>query len=620
MKSSGFAIVIPLLLLLSACGGGGSSSPTVQAPPAKTVAAAASATPVRAAVGATPVGSTVASPVASPGSGSPAASPGSPSPVASGAQLPPLTRAQFQRQLLAAYPMEAAGRKGGTIVLGEAGDISTLNALIANDGLTLNVVGAIFEPLIGVSPVDGRPVPALADSWDVAPDGVTYTFHLNKQATWHDGADVTADDVKFSFDAILDPNTGSSYTSSVNEAVASYRVIDADTFELTAKDRLVTFYYDVPAAVLIVPKHIWEKVGFESWTFDGGSTGKDPSRVVGTGPFKFKEWSQGDHVTLTRNDRYYDVVPVIDELKLQVLPDAEAATLALQTGQTDILQIIPAAQTKTIQDTPGRKVDIYDFFQLTFYAMNLDPAKSVLFQDAKVRQALFTALDRDSITQNIFLGFGQSAVGTQPKLSPAYAPDKMTPAYAFDPVKAKALLAEAGWVDTNNDGSVDKDGKEMSFRLSYASGDATVDQIVAYMQEAWAKVGVKMEPDGADFSALLTKLQTHSFDMTLLAFNLSPDGSQGPIFTCSAYKSAFNYWRYCNQAWDQLDAAQKREFDPEKRAALLVQQSQIIWGDLPIGPIRFGVARTGYNSRIHNFHPNGYGLLWSLPYLWVDPA
>src|SRR6185312_15346080 len=102
-------------------------------------------------------------------------------------------------------------------------------------------------------------------------------------ATWQDGVDFTADDVKFSFDAVLNPNTGSAYASTVRAAVASYRVIDPDTFQIVAKDRFVTFFYDVPATILIMPKHIWENVGFESWTFDGGSTGKDPSRVIGTG-------------------------------------------------------------------------------------------------------------------------------------------------------------------------------------------------------------------------------------------------------------------------------------------------------------------------------------------------
>lgn len=515
--------------------------------------------------------------------------------------------------------MQEAKHTGGTIILGESGDISTVNGILAQDSTTLNILGTIFEPLVGVSPIDGRPVPALADSWDASPDGLTYTFHLNTKAKWQDGVDFTADDVKFSFDAVLNPNTGSLYASTVKAAVASYRVIDPDTFEITAKDKFVTFFYDVPATILIMPKHVWEKVGFESWTFDSGSTGKDPSRVVGTGPFKFKEWVQGDHVTVVRNDNYYDVVPKIDALTMQVLPDSEAATTSLIAGQTDIMEIIPAAQTKAVQDTPGRRVDVYDFYQMTFYAMNLDASKTPLFQDQKVREALYYAIDRDSITRNIFLGFGQAAVGTQPKLSPAYAPNQMTPNYAFDPNKAKALMAEAGWL-LNGDGKLEKDGKQFSFKLTYGSGDATTDQIVAYMKQAWAAIGVNVDLDAVDSSAWLNRLNSHNYDMTLVAFNLGVDGSESALFACDSYKTGFNFMDYCNKTWDALDAQQKREFDPAKRAALLVQQSEIVWQDQPVGPIRFGVARTGYTTRIHNFYPNGYGLLWSLPYMWVDAS
>lgn len=515
--------------------------------------------------------------------------------------------------------MQEAANTGGTIVLGESGDISTVNGILAQDSTTLNILSTIFEPLVGVSPIDGQPVPALADSWESSADGLTFTFHLNTAAKWQDGVDFTADDVKFSFDAVLNPNTGSAYASTVKAAVASYRVVDADTFEITAKDRFVTFFYDVPATILIMPQHIWQDVGFESWTFDKGSTGQDPARVVGTGPFKFKEWVQGDHVTVVRNDAYYDVVPKIDALTMQVLPDSEAAVTSLIAGQTDMMEIIPAAQTKAVQDTPGRAVKIYDFYQMTFYAMNLDSGKTTLFQDPKVRQALYYALDRDSITRNIFLGFGEAAVGTQPKLSPAYAPDRMSPDYAYDPAKAKALMAEAGW-SLNGDGKLVKDGKELSFKLLYGSGDSTTDQIVAYMQQAWSAIGVSMQPDGIDSGAWLDRLNQHDFDVTLVAFNLGLDGSQSALFSCDAYKTGFNFMRYCNPAWDDLDSRQKREFDPAVRTKLLIQQSELIWQDQPVGPIRFGVARTGYSTRIHNFYPNGYGFLWSLPYIWVDAA
>jgi ABC-type transport system substrate-binding protein len=138
------------------------------------------------------------------------------------------------------------------------------------------------------------------------------------------------------------------------------------------------------------------------------------------------------------------------------------------------------------------------------------------------------------------------------------------------------------------------------------------------MQEAWAAVGVKMEPKSVSGGALIDSLDQHDFQVALLAISLTPDGSQGQIFGCEAYQSGFNFMRYCNQQWDQLDQEQRREFDPAKRVQLLIEQSKLIWTDQPVGVIRFGVARTGYSTRLHNFYPNGYGFLWSLPYVWVE--
>jgi peptide/nickel transport system substrate-binding protein len=269
-------------------------------------------------------------------------------------------------------------------------------------------------------------------------------------------------------------------------------------------------------------------------------------------------------------------------------------------------------------DTDGLAVDIYDDYLLLLYQMNLDPARTNLFTSKEVRQALFLALDRDSITQNIYYGFGQAAVGTQPKLSPAYAPDRMTPSFAFDPEGAKALLAQAGWTDSNNNGTVDKDGEEFKFTLIYGSGDSTGEQIVAYMQQAWKAIGVDMELEAIGGQELLDRLRGHDFDMFLNSYDLVPDGDQSILFACDSYRTGFNFGAYCNPEWDALNEQQKREFDPVKRTELLVQQSQIIWEDQAVGPLRFGIPRTGYNTRVHNFHPNGYGFLWSLPYVWVD--
>jgi peptide/nickel transport system substrate-binding protein len=469
--------------LLAACGGdGGTDDPTPTALPMPTrglPSPTAAASPVASPAG-SPAGSLAASPIASAGA----------SPVSQLSGASTLTRDEFKRQLAVAYPMETAGNEGGQVILGGSGDISTTNPLLASDATSLNVLGQVFEPLLGASPIDGRPVPALADSWDVSPDGLVYTFHLNTAATWHDGVDVTAEDVAFSFDAILDPNLSSVYRSQVRDVVSSYRVVDADTFEITATDRFVSFLYNAPGSVFIVPKHVWGEIGYERWSFDAGSTGQDVSRVVGTGPFTFREWRQGERVTLAKNAGYYDVVPHIDEFVLLVQAESDVAVRTLEAGDIDIIEILPAPQTAQIQGNPELRVDVYDLNGITFYMSNLDPARNPALADVRVRQAMYQAFDRELITNEIFLGFGEQAIGTQPPPSLAYAAEELTP-YPYDPAAAQRLLAEAGWSDTNGDGTVDRDGSELEMTMVYTGGDQTVDSMASYLQESWSEVGVK---------------------------------------------------------------------------------------------------------------------------------
>jgi peptide/nickel transport system substrate-binding protein len=543
--------------------------------------------------------------------------------AASGEATQSVTRDEFHAMLRENFAFEEPQNQGGVVIWAQTSDISTLNGLLTADYPTIYVTGLLFEPLVGVSPVDGQIIPALADSYEVAPDGKTYTFHLNKDAKWHDGTDVTAEDVKFTFDVALDETSPNPRRSSILPLLESYRVIDDDTFEMVAKEPFATFLYDVPWPVLTMPKHIWENVPPGEWGNDPGSTGQDPARVVGTGPFKFQEWRQGESVTLAKNDQYYDpnMIPVIDELIMRVLPDPSTEVEALKAGEIDIVEIVPAPQVEEVQNTEGLKVDIYPGWSFSYIGLNMDPEKSPFFQDQRVRQALFIGIDKEAIKDNIYLGLGEVARGTQPKLSYAYSPESFEETYDFDPERARALLAEAGWTDTNGNGIVDKDGVEFSFELITSSGGgATVDQLLAELQQKWREIGVEMTPVMMEWSAMLDLTsQTHEFDAVLQGFGWDPSLNQGALFRCDSYNGGFNDIKYCNEAYDALDEQQLRELDREKRRELLIEQSQIIWDDLPILIYRIGVERPGYSERLRNFFPNGMGgVYWSLPWVWLE--
>ena len=253
------------------------------------------------------------------------------------------TRDEFLSEVEGELGYTDAATPGGTYVDANVTDIQTIHPLLAEDGSSLAVVGRIYDQLVGGDIRTGGPAPnGLADYWEIAPDGRTYTFHLNQDAKWHDGTDITADDVQFSFDSLANKEVGSSYSQSFLDAAESWRVIDEHTFEVVAREPLYTFLYDL--VTWIIPKHIWENVPVAEWRTDGGATGQDPSRVVGSAAWKFQEWRPGESITLTRNDDYYDKVPYLETLVTRIWPDQTAVTNALLNGEIDASSIPPAAR------------------------------------------------------------------------------------------------------------------------------------------------------------------------------------------------------------------------------------------------------------------------------------
>jgi len=526
------------------------------------------------------------------------------------------TREEFRAEILEEMDYTEAATPGGTFIDANVNDIQTVHPLLADDADSLGLVGMIYDPLVGGDFRTGQPAPnGLADYWETAPDGRTYTFHLNRDAKWHDGTDITAEDVQFSFDAVANPEVGSAYTQSFLDSTESWRVIDEHTFEVVAKEPLFTFLYDL--VTWIVPKHIWENVPVADWRTDPGATGQDPARVVGSGPWKFGEWRQGESITLSRNDEYYQKVPYIESYVIRIWPDQTSVVNALLNGEIDATLLEPA-DVETAKATSGLKIATYSTRNFGYYMTNLDSEKTTLFSERAVRQALFHSLDRESIVNDILLGYAEVAQGTQPVISYAYAPDRITTKYDFDPEKATALLTEAGWTDTDGDGVVDKEGQPLAFELIYSSGSPTSDQLVAYMQDAWGAVGVEATPRALEFPALMEILTgERNFEVAMLGFGWDATFIQDAMFGCKQVPpTGFNMVKYCNERVDELNAQAKRTFDEDARRELIIEATNIVNDDLPVAVMQFSKRNLGYSDRLQNYTPGPWGA--DLSYVWIQ--
>lgn len=559
---------------------------------------------------------TAATPVATPSGGSASATPGPGMPR----QLL-MTREQVGQAVFATYPRAVSPSRGGQVVSGYPSDITTTNPIIADNSPTLPVLGLVFESLLRTSPIDGAYIPGLADSCESSADGLTLTYSLHPDVRWHDGQPLTTADVKLSLDARANPDTGSAYTGDFLQTVASYTVLDDHTFTVTLNRPFAAVIAFGKSDCPIIPAHIWQDIPFAEWAADPGSTGEDPSRVIGTGPFSFQEWRQGERVIVNRNDAYWDDIPNIDQFIYRMYPDDAATVEAMLAGEIDTYDGVAAAEASTVAGA-GLDVTALDTSAFTFFAYNLDQTKTALFQDRDVRQALFYGLDRQSIVDNILLGAGTVARGTQPVLSVAYRPDQITTTYDYDPHLARKLLDAAGWA-VGPDGLRQKDGDRLAFEVIYASGSAISDQLLAYMQDAWRHIGVDMTPNPVDFATVLvpTLTGTHNYQVAMLGFSWDYSGDQSAMFATSSYgQSGFNVMKYSNERYDRIAEQAMVEQDARRRIELLVQATNIVNDDLPVGILNFAKDLFVINDRrVKNYAISAFaGSDFGLQYCTID--
>ena len=544
-----------------------------------------------------------------------------PAATGGGAATRSITREEFNAALEEEFQFEEPASQGGEIIHVQTSDIQTLNPTLVDDVYSGWITGFLFDSLVGGSPINGTDVPGLADYWEVAEDGVTHTFYLNKNAKWHDGTPLTAADVEFTFQSVLDESSLSVRRGTVAATLKELKVVDDHTVQLIAIEPSATFVGDAAGQFGILPKHIWENVPFADFGSDPGSTGQDPSRVVGSGGFKFVEWVVGDHVTVEKNPDAWDPtsIPVVDRYIYRVNADPNSALQSLVTGESDIADV-PFTQAAPLRTSnPELNIVDYDTLAFNYYYTQQDEARTPFFVDPRVRQALHYALDRQLVAESVYQGFAIQADGTQPVLSVAYAPDQVNTVYNYDPEKAMSLLEEAGWVDSDGDGIREKDGVKFSFECLYSEGVATYAQQLPYMQQVWREVGIEMIPTAVPFPTLSQNSESGNFQMAVAGFNWSVDGSQIAMFGCESVPPAgFNRMGYCNPEYDELENQARVELDPQKRIDLLLQASNIVNDDAVIGIMVFRKSIVGSSPRLHNFIPNGYSTVWSIAKVWVE--
>jgi peptide/nickel transport system substrate-binding protein len=539
---------------------------------------------------------------------------GEPTATGAGGEPSPTSPAGLEdNPRLMGLDLEPAASEGGILIQAVSGvgndDLQSVNPLIDYES---PLVSCIFERLIDINPSTLEPVGNLAVSWESSDDGLQWVLNLRDGVSWHDGEPFTAEDVAFTYAMNLDPDTNAPDTSYLEAVIDGVEAVDemAVAFNLStvSVDFLADYVYWYP----MVAGHILGEIAPADMAGHPSSTGEDPALVIGTGPFKFQEWVPGDHQSAVRNDAYWDGVPHLDEYVNRFVADRVAAITLLQTGEIDVATVDPAS-IGDFEDGPYTVIVTEYTGGLQALAMNLRPEITPLFEDVRVRQALYYAIDVPAAIEASNFGYGTLARSFLPETHWAFNAGDIAVSYDYDLDQAAALLEEAGWLP-GPDGVREKDGERLSFRITVESGNSLNELLAQVIQEFWRAAGVETEVTALETTVFNeTVVENADFDVAFFDLYTGFTGEQGYLFACED-----NRVGYCNEEIDELYATARAEPDPEQRAELYREAQNILMDELPFIPLFFAQAVTVTSDRVHNYYPNTFAYPFNAETWWVS--
>ena len=495
---------------------------------------------------------------------------------------------------------------GDTLVVGAIGDARTLIPILASDSASADICGLVFNGLVKYAP-DLTLTGDLAERWDVEEDGLVVVFHLRRNVRWQDGAPFTARDVRFTYERLIDPNIPTPYSGDF-ERVESLEVVDDHTVRVRYKEPFAPGL--ASWGMWMMPQHLLESADWQTTPL--------ARRPIGTGPFRFRRWKTGESIELTANPDSFEHRPHLDRYFYRIIPDQATMFLELSTQQLDLSSVTPL-QYRRQTDTPFfqqhyRKFR-YPAFGYTYLGYNLNDTR---FSDRRVRQALNAAINKEEIIEGVLMGLGRVSTGPFPPESWAYN-SAVTPA-PHDPAKARALLAEAGWTDSNGDGWLDRNGAPFAFVLLTNQGNDQRQKAAEIIQRRLKEIGVQVEIRVVEWSAFLSQfIDTRNFEAILLGWGLSRDPDLFDIFHSSKTKPGeFNFAGYHNEEVDALILKGRRTFDQERRAAIYRRIHALIYEDQPYTFLYVPDALPVVHSRVRHVEATpigiGYNLIdWDVP-------
>ncbi len=458
-------------------------------------------------------------------------------------------------------------------------DVDTLNPLTGQDtNGDLIRSSLVNEGLLQMNNYTLKLEPCLAESWEISPDQLTYTFHLRHGVKWHDGQPFTAEDVKYTYDKVQDPAVDCPFLRVYFNTIKSCEVLDPYTVRFTATERYFKTLEEL-GGLPIVAKHVF---GQGDPNFNKHPAGRHP---IGTGPYKFVHWTSGSEIMLERNTDYWGgAIQYPKRLVYEIIEEPYVAAQLLKKGEIDAFDKVSPIQWD-YELEHSRSMEhlhqiVYPYPVYYYMGFNL---REPIFSDVRVRHAIDLLMPRDGIISQLYLDkYASKTSGYDMPASPNY--NHEVPPTPYDPKQALELLTEAGWKNDHGDGLLYKDGKPLSFTLLYPGGDPNRGKMAELIQESLRSSGIDLKLSALEFAQLIEKTEDWKFDTVLAGWSLDLNGDPYQIWHSSQadLKKSSNFIGYKNPAADHLIAAGRLEYDDAKRAVIYRQLHQIIHDDYPV--------------------------------------
>ncbi len=469
--------------------------------------------------------------------------------------------------------------QGGTFLYNLGLEPTTLNPITGTDLYNQTLQSFVMDGLMSRNFDTYEFEPALAEKFEVSKDGKEFTFTLRTGALWSDGKPITIEDVKFSFDVIFDEKYNAAHLRPYYENIEKAEVTGPNTIKFTTKSKYFG-NFDVVAGLTVLPKHF----------YGNAEEGKKKNKtILGSGPYFVKEYNQGQSIILERNKNYWgNAVPEqrgrynFQTIRMRFDKEENLVLERLKKGELHFDTLTPEAYASKTEGAPWgtevlkKKVENLAPKSFGYIGWNLTQEK---FSDKKVRRALAHLMNREEMNKKF--RFGMSLPATGPWYQQSEYADPSVKAIPFDVKKATALLKEAGWVDSDKDGLLDKGGKPFEFTLFYGNKD-TQKYWVMY-QEDLKKVGVKMNLQMLEWNALMKNLDERKFDAVAMGWGGGAvDNNPKQIWhSASMAAGGSNRTGYSNKEVDKLIDEGIAELDKKKRIKIYRKIYAMIADDAP---------------------------------------